>query len=58
LLGYYSKNGRLGLSATCDSDVVRTCYVEIGMSFRRRTDAIRGPARIPPTVVLVDIRYH
>jgi len=35
-----------------------TCNVEIGLSFRRRADAVGGAALVPATVVLVDTRYH
>jgi len=37
---------------------IRTCYVEIGLSFRRRSDAIRSSALVPATVILVDAGYH
>jgi len=35
-----------------------TCDVEIGLSFWRQTDSVGGPALVPPTVVLVNARYH
>jgi len=36
--------------------VIRTCNVEIGLSLRRRTDAIRSAAFVPAAVVFVNTR--